>query len=108
MSKSSNSVNTSNSKVKAAIKALAARFAEKHNLNQSVIESLSTGVLDRINIFGEDEFEKLSREQKLILIGESVRDYFECARIFHERYINEDAFRERVQNMVYNLLKEDK
>lgn len=102
------SINTSCEVVKASIRALAARFAEKHNLNPSVIESLSTGVIDRINAFGTSNFKSLTKPQQVALIEVSVKDYFECASKFHDRYLNEDAFRARVQDTVFNLLTQEK
>lgn len=102
----STSINTSNEAVKTSIRALANRFAEKHNLNTSAIESLSTGVIERINVFGTNNFKSLSKTQQIALIEISVKDYFECARKYHDRYLNEAAFRSRVQNTVYNLLTE--
>lgn len=99
---------TSSEVVKKAIKDLAVKFAKKHALNPSVIESLSTGVIDRINVFGTSDFEELNREQKGAFIGVAVADYFDCAKKYHDRYINEPAFRLRVQHIVYNLLTQDK
>ncbi|MFT6909131.1 MAG: hypothetical protein ACJAS1_005842 [Oleiphilaceae bacterium] len=102
------SINTSCEVVILSITALATRFAEKHNLNPSVIESLSTGVIERINIFGTSNFKLLTKPQQVALIEVSVKDYFECASMFHDRYINEIEFRAKVQSTVLNLLTSDK
>jgi hypothetical protein len=99
-------IETSSESVQASIKALAARFAEKHNLNPIVIESLSTGVIDRINIFGIENFSNLDKGKKTTFIEIAVADYFKCAKAFHDRYINEVAFRKTVQESVYNQLAE--
>jgi hypothetical protein len=99
---------TSSEVVKKSIKNLAVKFAEKLALNPSVIESLSTGVIERINIFGTSKFGELNREQQGAFIGVAVTDYFHCAKKYHDRYINEQEFRLRVQHIVYNLLTQDK
>lgn len=103
-----NPIPTSSEVVKKSIKDLAVKFAEKHALNPSVIESLSTGVIERINIFGSSDFAELNREQQGAFIGAAVIDYFDCARKYHDRYINEPAFRLRVQHTVFNLLTQEK
>lgn len=101
-----NKIETSSEIVQKSIKAMAARFAEKHNLNPVVIESLSTGVIDRINIFGTENFSNLDRETKGTFIEIAVADYFVSAKNFHDRYINEVAFRKTVQDSVFNQLSE--
>jgi hypothetical protein len=107
MKSSTSPTDTSNKKVQLAIEALAARFSEKYDLDKSVIQSLSTGVIDRINAFGEEEFLELNREQQGTLIQLAVKDYFECAEKFHDRFINEEVFRKRVQSKVYSLLTDE-